>query len=111
MRALALSTSSGMDTRAPGALDSAGYFSILLELASAVGAPGSHKVVLVPRVQFHQNLPHGRGVHEREPGADAAAGKLFGESTKEELTKRGTESRILWKLHVIGETPAVGLWA
>jgi len=92
MRALALSTSSRMDTRAPApAPENAGYFSILLEVASVVGAPGSHEVVLVLLVQFHQNLPHGRGGHEREPGVDAAVGKLFGESTKEELTKRGTD--------------------
>ena len=84
---------------------------MLLELASTVGAPGPHKVVLVLLVQFRQNLSHGRGGHEQEPGVDAAVGKLFGESTMEELTERRAESGIHWKPHVIDEPPAVGLWA
>jgi len=69
--------------------ENAGCSSVLLELASFVGALGSHKVVLVLLVQLCQNLPHGREGHEREPGVDSVVGKLFGESTKEKSTEHG----------------------
>jgi len=90
--------------------ENAGYFSILLELASTVGAPGSHKVVLVLLVQFRQNLSHGREGHEQKPGVDSSVGKLFRESTMGEPTEHGAESGVHCRLHVIGKTPAVALW-
>ena len=83
-----------------------GYFSVLLELASSVGGPRSLKVVLVHLAQFRQNLLHGLGSHEREPGVSAIVGKLFRESAKEQSTEHGTESGILWRPHAIGETPS-----
>jgi len=91
--------------------ENARYFSILLKLANTVGAPGSHKFVLVLLVQFRQNRPHGHEGDERKSGVDSAVGKLLRESTMGELTEHGAESGVLCKLRVIDETPAVGLWA
>jgi len=85
--------------------ENARHFPIFPKLASTAGGPGSLKVVLVLLVQFRQNLIHGLRGHEWEPSVDAVVGELLGEITKEEPTKHGTEPRVLWRPHAIGETP------
>ena len=43
--------------------------------------------------------------HERELGIGTVINKLLGESTKEESTEHGTESKVLWRPHATRETP------
>lgn len=86
--------------------EDARYFSILLELANAVGTLGSFQVILILLAEFRQDFVHGLGSHEWEPGVGTIVGELLGESAKEESTKHGTESRVLWRPDAIGETPS-----